>query len=306
VSMRARLPKGILRRIPPHTHAFPHTLSKSELAYRRWTVARRLFLTPLNEIQEDALSARDPLALPTITTSLDAEFPKILGFFSQLKQEYATARFCYYQGVTSVRPHFSDRDVVLIDTQDYPAYGLASEHLKIAFRLAYSLFDKIANLLNEYLKLGVPDKKTSFRTIWYTNQDAGRGIREDVHRPANTALMALFWIAKDLYEREEGFTRALEPDARELAEIRHHLEHKYLRLQLFGSPARVDNAHNASPYSIGLADFERRCQRLLRLARSALIYVSAAVYVEEAGRNRGVKRKGVSVPVFVFKDELKV
>lgn len=307
--LRAKVPKSVLRRPKPHRHDFFDRLTNAERRYREWTLRRRLFLNPLNEIQEDALSARDPLFLPTITTAINAGLPGILGFYSQLKQEYASARFCFYQGVTTDRPHFSDRDVVLVDTLDYPAYGFSSEQTRIAFRLAYSLFDKMAYLLNHYLRLSIPERTISFRSLWYVKQDKTRGLREDVHRPENTSLMALFWISKDLYERGEGFVNALEPDARELADLRNHLEHKYLKLHHFGPPSIEPEKPKEGTlgFSIGRSDFERRTERLLRLARSALIYLSAAIYFEEARRHAGKREeKGMELPLFVVRDDFKV
>jgi LA2681-like HEPN len=41
----------------------------------------------------------------------------------------------------------------LYNTLDYPTYSVAIEKVKAAYRLAYSLFDKIAFFLNAYLDL---------------------------------------------------------------------------------------------------------------------------------------------------------
>ncbi|MDX5595492.1 LA2681 family HEPN domain-containing protein [Pseudovibrio sp. SPO723] len=40
--------------------------------------------------------------------------------------------------------HFSDKDVALYNTLDYPSYALAVEKARLAYRMEYSLFDKIA------------------------------------------------------------------------------------------------------------------------------------------------------------------
>jgi hypothetical protein len=95
------------------------------------------------------------------------EGPYYAGFFNQMKQEYVSVRFLLYEGLTTDEIHYSDNDVTLINTLDYPVYSLAVEKMKFAFRVAYSLFDKIAFFLNHYTDLEIPHKKISFKTIWY-------------------------------------------------------------------------------------------------------------------------------------------
>jgi hypothetical protein len=113
-------------------------------------LTNRLFLNPINDALERSVAADDGLALPSFVTKL-GEPPTLIGFFNQLKQEYVSARWAYYGGTHSDRPHFSDRSVSLFNTLDYPTYGLAIEHVRTSFRVAYSLFDKVAFFLNSYL-----------------------------------------------------------------------------------------------------------------------------------------------------------
>jgi LA2681-like HEPN/Phasin protein len=49
-----------------------------------------------------------------------------------MKQEFASARWLLYEGITARTTHFSDRQVRLSNTLDYPSYGLAVEKLKAA------------------------------------------------------------------------------------------------------------------------------------------------------------------------------
>ena len=73
-----------------------------------------------------------------------------------------------FEGIHSHTMHFSDRDVLLYNTLDYPSYALAVEKLKSAFRSAYSLLDKVAFFLNDYAS--VPVANVSFRSVWYIGQ----------------------------------------------------------------------------------------------------------------------------------------
>ena len=103
--------------------------------------------------------------------------------------------------------------------------------MKAAFRIAYSLFDKIAYFLNDYLCLSIPEKQVTFRTVWYEKRKKEKGLSHIFQkRENNWSLRGLFWLSKDLFEDMSEFKESIEPDAQELSDIRNHLEHKYLKL----------------------------------------------------------------------------
>lgn len=301
--LKSAIPIEVLT-APPHTHPFPDNMPGEEHRYRTWCLNKRLFLNDLNDLGTDPIAAADVLTMPSIFTPIKAPQPNAFGFFNQMKQEYVSGRYLYYEGVTADQVHFSDHEVTLINTLDYPAYGLAVEKVKIAFRIAYSLLDKVAYFLNDYLMLGIPEKSVSFRGLWYNSQDPKRGLREDVHRPSNAPLKGLFFLAKDLYEKEQGFTDAMEPDAREVAAIRNNLEHKYFKLHTFSRPRPPLNGDcpigfDVLAYSMERGDFERRTFRLLRTTREALIYVSQVVHVEESRRRTEAGEEGLTMPIYM-------
>ena len=208
-----------------------------------------------------------------------------------MKQEYASARYLYYEGMHVQGPHFSDRGVRLYNTLDYPSYSLSIEKVKAAFRTSYSLFDKIAFFLNHYLGLSIPEHKVKFRTFWYEKQEKSKGLKPMFEESRNWPLRGLFWLGKDLYEDAPGFREAMEPEAQELAEVRNHLEHKYLKLHedmWRGSVDEPDEITRALTdtlsFSVYRYDFEAKTLRLLKMARAALVYLSLAVHREEARR----------------------
>ncbi len=131
--------------------------SKIERAYRHWCLEHRLFLSPLNDLGAYLAAASDDFMLPSIVEGIDERPnslpPPIVGFFSQMKQEYVSARFMLFEGISSTQVHFSDRGVTLTDTLDYPLYSLASERVRTAFRIAYSMLDKVASLVDCYWTL---------------------------------------------------------------------------------------------------------------------------------------------------------
>ena len=129
---------------------------------RRWALNHTLFLNPLNDLGPDDIAAQDVLSLPTYRTPFD-DGPTLIGFFDQMKQEFVSARWLLFEGITNDAPHFSDKDTMLHDTLDDPGYSLSIEKTKLAFRSAYSLLDKVAFFLNDYLKLDIPLGAVSFR-----------------------------------------------------------------------------------------------------------------------------------------------
>ena len=98
--------------------------------------------------------------------------------------------------------------------------------MKAAYRLCYSLFDKIAFFLNHYMKLGIPERRISFRHVW-RDKEAGP-VRQAFLASENWPWRGLFWLSKDLYESD--LSNVLEPDARALHDLRNHLEHKYVKV----------------------------------------------------------------------------
>ena len=121
------------------------------------------------------------------------------------------------------------------NTLDYPTYSIAIEEVKAAYRLAYSLFDKIAFFLNAYLDLKLDESRVYFRGVWYVNADRKQGIRPELDRSENWPLRGLYWLAKDLFDKD--FHDVTEPDAQALYAVRNQLEHRYLKVHEIYSAA---------------------------------------------------------------------
>lgn len=254
---------------------------KTEVSYRRWVLRERLFLNPLNDIGPDPIAANDVLSLPSFRLPFD-EPPVVIGLYNQMKQEFASARWLLWEAMQDSGPHLSDRGVLLINTLDYPAYSLAVEKLKFAFRAAYSIFDKIGFFLNHYLRIGEKPAAVDFRRIWKGKDQALRPVFEGA---TNLPLRGLYWLSKDLYE-EQG--ERLDPDVRALKELRNHLEHRYVKVHEMGPiPASIggrDPFADTLALSISRSDFQAKTLRVVKMARAALIYLSLGMQAEERRR----------------------
>lgn len=272
----------------------------AERAYRSWCLKERLFINPLNDLGNLPIAAHDVLTLPSLTVPVASPgMPPMIGFFNQMKQEFVSARYLYYEGLYGVDPHYSDRGVLLYNTLDYPAYSLAVEKMRAAFRIGYSLFDKIGFFLNAYLAIGRKPTQVSFRSIWYEPKGKEPPLLARFAAGENWPLRGLFWLSKDLFE--EQFQRVTEPDAEALATIRNHIEHKYFQLHggSAGSPLKTDEDEDGADrlgYALTREEFASRTLRLLQLARGALIYLSLAVHREEAARAQA-GGSGLTVPM---------
>ncbi len=287
--------KELLKRIdailPAETEArlteFSLGRSRRERNYRRWVMSNRLFVNPLNDLGTQTVAATDVLTLPSIVTPV-GEPPHLYGLFNQIKQEFIAARFMLFEGVVEEqnRFHFSDRDVLLYNTLDYPVYSLNIEKVKMAFLAAYAVLDKIAFLLNYYFKLGISDRLISFRKIWYASDGRIRILRDEFSSSRNWPLRGLFWLSKDFYEEDAGFRDSIEPDAKELNVIRNHIAHKYLKVHddflWLESHGALDFFVDRLCLSVRRGELHRKTIKLFKLVRSALIYCSLAIHFEES------------------------
>lgn len=293
-------------------YTFSFGASEQEIRYRRWCLENRLFLNPLNDLGLYPISARDILTTPSVVVK-SGEGPYYLSYFDQMKQEFVSARYLYYEGTNEKLAHFSDREVFLHNTLDYPSYSLSAEKVKSAFRMVYSLFDKIAYFLNHYLVLSIPETKVTFRTFWYKSQKKKDGLRHNFQKSKNWPLRGLFWLSKDLYENKPGFKNCIEPDAKELSGIRNYLEHKYLKLhEGLWSGHSSNNVeaiwHDNVTFSMHRREFESKTLRLIKMARAALIYLSLAIHYEEQRRLTEQHSNSIipEIQLDVWEDEWKV
>jgi LA2681-like HEPN len=259
--------------------------TEDERNYRRWCLINGLFVNPLNDLGPHTVAASDSMGLAQHVVRVDAPH-RFESFYDQMKQEYVSARWLLYEGLTSTPPHFSDRDVLLAATEPKPSLSLAIEKLKAAYRISYSLFDKMGFFVAAYMELGIPEKKITFRTLWRTGEN--KPIRKEFDLTGNWGFCALYWLAKDFSEKEND--EVAEPQARRLSDIRNHIEHKCLRVTATEplTPPPDDLA-----LMVSRNQFQAKATHLLKLARSALIYLAIGVGLEE--RRREPSRAGLPI-----------
>jgi hypothetical protein len=257
-----------------------------------------LHLSFLNDLGPYIVAAADSVQLATHLVPVDSPHA-FVSFFDQMKQEYVSARWHLYEGLTSRVPHLSDKDVFLLKTEPRPVLSFAIENVKTAYKTAYSIFDKIGFFVNAYMDLKIPEKQVSFRSLW--RSDPKKPIRKQFDTKSNWGFCALYWLAKDFFEKETD--EVAEPQARYLCEIRNYVEHKYLRIT--ESESQISPPPDDLALALSRKQFESKAVHLLKLARSALIYLAIGVGFEEKRREPG--RAGpieqVPTPSYVLDSE---
>lgn len=280
--------------LPPLELPLPKDLSTLERDYRHWCRENGLLLSPLNDLfqMEGVEDITDSLHLPSIFVPVDegsAEPPAVYGMFNQAKQEYVSARFLAYEALqeaASDELHFSDRNVALIDMLDYRLYRLWVERLKMSFLSAHAILDKLAYLMNIYWKFGLAPERVSFGGIWFNDGRTRDGISSRTKELKNWPLQGLFWLSRDFYSASN---QEVPPEAWTLHEIRNHIAHKYLRThdELIGylPPDREERLRDVS-FQVTGGELKRHTLHLLKLVRSAMMYLTAAVAHQEGEKSR--------------------
>ncbi len=260
-----------------------------EITYRNWCLHNRLMLNPLNDLGSISIAGKDNLTISHFTASLKIGHGMI-GLFNQLKQEFVSARFMFFDGLhLGPDNHFSDREVTLPKTCDSPEYSYSLEKMKLAFRTFYSLFDKIAYWLSIYFELVELDAsphKISFKSIWYNNQKKNDGLRREFSSTKNWPLRGLFWLSKDLFENGNDFDYSIDPVAKDLSKIRNYLEHRFLGIHRNKIQEEDFIFGDNWSFHIELEDFQKKTLKLAKLARSAIMYLGMTLQNHEHERKQ--------------------
>lgn len=275
--------------------------TKKEIAYRNWCISNKLFLNPLNDLYGHSSFSTDIISTPNMVASV-GDGPYFQSMFNQIKQEFVSARYFYYQGISNSSTHFSDENNLLYMTLDYSCYSYNLEQVKNTYKTAYSLFDKIGYFLNIYLDLGIPLKQVTFKNVWYIKGNFKKEINPIFLENKNYVLHGLFWLSKDLYEKWND-NICLDEEFKEMSTIRNFLEHKHIRIREYNGPSHWNEPEGFS-YDISRVDFENKTFKILELVREAIIYLSLAINVQEILVNKD--KEYMPMSLFTYEDDLKI
>ncbi len=272
---------------------FPGYTIKARSKFERYLIEfclkNGLYLNICNVCKKCDAAIGDTIIIKEMSVSVD-ESDKYLHFSSylnQIKQDYVTARFLLilsrYKGLNL---NFVDKRVTIIDTLDYSIHNIYVQLIKESFKSFYSILDKIACFINDYLDLGIRKKRTYFQTIWYSNWE-NKIVRKKIEDTKNPSLNALFDIFRDF---ENG-------PYNQLKKTRNALTHRFVNIR---TNQKIENEENMTEDTLVKQTIE-----LARIVKHALIYLLYFVYWEE--KKKEEKNRDSTLRLFARKvpDDLK-
>ncbi len=272
----------------------PDSYSHDEKSYRKWCLKERLFVNPINDITTEWIADQDILQFPNHTVSI-GDGPFFSASFSALKREFCFARYMAYEGINQIHPKFETDKLFLVNTLDYVDYSGATEKVKAAFRICFSVLDSLSSLMNAYFQCNA--KGASFTPKWI--KDHFKGNDE------NHFIDALYWLSCDLFDNEKVFKnpqkwKAPNPSASEIRKIRNAIEHGWLRVA--EGECTIWDKDNDFAYLVTPQQLQAHTLFLLKLVRSAMLYLTMAVKLNEASET---EESGIVVqsPLDIIDDE---
>lgn len=274
--------------------------------YNKWVNDYWLRLNSYNDINpHSSLAQDDSLYFDAVfSPNQDPDFGfRMFTLLNEIKQEFVSARYMlyrYFQDSGSL--HFSDKGVRLSDNADYSNYCYHIEVAKSAFRALYSLLDKIAYALNEYLGLGEPGTSVSYKDIWYSNKKK-RILNEKITN-YNTvcSLAGLLFIRNDIYGADESYLQ--DESTMRLKAVRNAMEHRAI---VITDDVEFDDTGLA--LKISRAEFEEVAMTLISTVRQAIFCFVNTVNHIEYDKKQKINEAGqivIQQPVGTLDDDEKV
>jgi hypothetical protein len=214
-------------------------------------------------------------------------FYSLANHLNHIKQDYVTARFLLVESqYRCLDLSFVDRRVKLVDTLDYSLFNIRIQLVKAAFRAFYDVLDKASIFINNYLKLGIPEKNVDFRNVWYSDIKK-KIIHEKMREMKNFSLNAIYDIFQEF---ENGrYNR--------LRKTRNALTHRFVNIRLM---QEKEDEENMSEDAL----FEQTIE-LARIVRNVIIYLTNFVYLEEKAKEEKIGHELPQIQSFEYPDDLK-
>jgi len=220
------------------------TKTKTEFRYLVWSAENKLFLNDLNNLFEDEIVFQNILGLPSMTFKINSSLnlKESLVYhsnFDELRNDYTYARFLIFQAseIKAEAQNFYNKTYPHVDDTLYAIDNLKTSQMKSAFRILYSIFDKISYFLAKYLDLEMNDRKISFSKVFGNNENKKFKPRDKLKNSKNYFLHALFYILKEIESDQlSGHDNVTELNFRgkiekpRLAKVRNCLEHRSFRV----------------------------------------------------------------------------
>lgn len=261
--------------------------------YYRFCHKNQLFLNPLSKDHKCDAALCDSLLLRgVLAKNGNNKYHRFAEYINRLKQEYVFARYLTAQSFyQSSSISFIDRDVDLIDTLNYTMYNIFIEQARVAYRVAFSILDKTAFIVNDYYELGFSDKSISFEKI---------SIRKHFIDMPNTKITNKL---KKLTPINNPFLAAIIDLANDftgdyfenIREVRRTLEHRFYNIYMMSDDGKLTPEY-----------FRDTLLELLKLIKSAIFYTVLMIDWQERKKLGQVdKSKIVELDTYLINDSFK-
>ncbi len=217
--------------------------SKKQKQYFEWSAKNNLFLNDLNDVCEYEITYQDIFSLPSFIQKLNnsltiSEELSYHGNYDELKNDYCYARYLIFSSkdISDDTHHMFNSTYPHTDDMSFSINNLKVAQYKSAFRILYSLFDKIAYFINRFFNLNhiKHDRKISIDTLFRDFQSNGNGWKphKKLKDSDNYFIHALFYILRDIHKvgSSDSVTKWLDPNAVAFTEIRNAMEHRSLKI----------------------------------------------------------------------------
>ena len=257
--------------------------------YNKWVNDNWLRLNAYNDVNPySVLSQDDSLYFNGVySPKEDADFGyRMFTLLNEIKQEYVSARYMLYRYFQdSGSQHYSDKRVWLADNQDYFDYSYNLEIAKSAFRALYSILDKIAYALNEYLDLGLNARSVSFKDVWFSDKKTRKLRGQVLKMESNYSLSGLLFIRNDIYGGSENYLQ--DEGTVRLQAIRNAMEHRAIAIL---SDGLFDDTELV--LKVSRSDFEDIGLSLIRTVRQAIFCLVNMVNHNEYDKKQLIQANG--------------
>ncbi len=217
-----------------------------EGGYEKWICHHYLRINRFNDVEPDSmLSLCDNVKLPVI---VDTPEKKALyeSTFEEIKGSFISTRKILYS----------------IINEDKNSVNM--EMLKMAYKNFYSIFDKIAMFLSNYLDIKLKSYEVDFAKIW--NCKNGDIRQEILVHSQNMPLLGLYNIKLDVYGMKTDWY-VVDEQTKDLKMLRNYMEHKSIIIK--DEPM----SHTEYQLTISKQELELNTIRLAQLVRCAIIYL---------------------------------
>lgn len=214
--------------------------------YEKWICHHYLRINRFNDVEPDSmLSLCDNVKLPVI---VDTPEKKALyeSTFEEIKGSFISTRKILYS----------------IINEDKNSVNM--EMLKMAYKNFYSIFDKIAMFLSNYLDIKLKSYEVDFAKIW--NCKNGDIRQEILAHSQNMPLLGLYNIKLDVYGMKTDWY-VVDEQTKDLKMLRNYMEHKSIIIK--------DEPMSHTEYQLTISKQELKLNtiRLAQLVRCAIIYL---------------------------------